>query len=84
MNEEQEPRNQEGEPPTHDPKDTETRLEQKADAQMGEANRARTEEKARAARGDGKGRDGDRKGRDGDGERRERGDGKGRAIRFGG
>jgi hypothetical protein len=44
------PRNQEGEPPTHAPKETAQRLEQKADDQEGESNRARTEDKAREAR----------------------------------
>jgi hypothetical protein len=44
------PRNQDGEPPTRAPKETARRLEQKADEQEGEANRARTEEKAREAR----------------------------------
>jgi hypothetical protein len=44
------PRNQEGEPPTHAPKETAQRLEQKADEQEGESNRARTEDKAREAR----------------------------------
>jgi hypothetical protein len=46
----QTPRNQEGEPPTHEPKETAQRLEQKADEQQGESNRARTEDKAREAR----------------------------------
>jgi len=46
----QTPRNQEGEPPTHAPKETAQRLEQKADEQQGESNRARTEDKAREAR----------------------------------
>ena len=46
----QTPRNQEGEPPTHAPKDTAQRLEQKADEQQGGSNRARTEDKAREAR----------------------------------
>jgi hypothetical protein len=46
----QTPRNQEGEPPTHAPKETAQRLEQKADEQKGESNRARTEDKAREAR----------------------------------
>ena len=50
MNEKQTPLNQEGESPTHEPKETAQRLEQKADEQEGEANRARTEEKAREAR----------------------------------
>jgi hypothetical protein len=49
----QTPRNQEGEPPTRAPKETAQRLEQKADEQQGESNRARTEDKAREAR-DGK------------------------------
>ena len=47
----QTPRNQEGEPPTHAPTETAQRLEQKADQQHGESNRARTEDKAREARG---------------------------------
>jgi hypothetical protein len=46
----QTPHNQEGEPPTHAPKETAQRLEQKADEQQGESNRARTEDKAREAR----------------------------------
>ncbi len=46
MNETQTPRNQEGESPTREPAETAQRLEQKADEQEGEANRARTEEKA--------------------------------------
>ncbi|HEY6204224.1 MAG TPA: hypothetical protein VI056_14445 [Candidatus Limnocylindria bacterium] len=46
----QTPRNHEGEPPTHEPKETTQRLEQKADEQQGESNRARTEDKAREAR----------------------------------
>jgi len=46
----QTPRNQEGEPPTRAPKETAQRLEQKADQQQGESNRARTEDKAREAR----------------------------------
>ena len=50
MNEKQTPRNQEGEPPTHEPMETATRLEQKADEQEGESNRARTEDKAREAK----------------------------------
>jgi len=49
MSERQTPHNQEGEPPTREPRETATRLEQKADEQEGEANRARTEEKAREA-----------------------------------
>ena len=48
----QAPRNQEGEPPTHGPRETAQRLEQKADEQDGESNRARTEEKAREVRED--------------------------------
>ena len=44
------PRNQDGEPPTHGPKETAQRLEQKADEQQGESNRARTGDKAREAR----------------------------------
>jgi hypothetical protein len=47
MNEKQTPHNQEGEPPTRNPKETAQRLEQKADEQQGEMNRARTEGKAR-------------------------------------
>jgi hypothetical protein len=50
MTEQQTPRNQEGQQPTRDPKETAQRLEQKADEQVGEANRARTEDKARRAR----------------------------------
>jgi hypothetical protein len=50
MKEQQTPRNEQGEPPTNDPKETAKRLEQKADEQDGESNRARTEEKARQAR----------------------------------
>jgi hypothetical protein len=46
----QTPRNQEGEQPTREPQETAERLEQKADEQKGEMNRARTEEKAREAR----------------------------------
>jgi hypothetical protein len=56
MAEMQTPRNQEGQPPTREPKETATRLEQKADKQVGDANTARTEDKAREAR-DGKGRE---------------------------
>ncbi len=62
----QTPHNQEGEPPTHEPKETARRLEQKADEQQGESNRARTEDKAREAR-EGKKRDaraGNKKGRE--------------------
>ena len=55
MNEKQTPRNVQGEPPTDEPQETATRLEQKADEQVGDANRARTEDKARHAR-DGAGR----------------------------
>ena len=67
----QTPRNQEGEPPTHAPRETAQRLEQKADQQQGESNRARTEDKAREARG---------------GKKREAGEGnqKGREVHFGG
>ena len=50
MKEMQTPRNQEGQPPTHGSKETAQRLEQKADQQEGESNRARTEDKAREAR----------------------------------
>jgi hypothetical protein len=50
MKEKQMPHNQEGEPPTRDPKETAQRLEQKADQQEGESNRARTEDKAREAK----------------------------------
>jgi hypothetical protein len=50
MKEKQTPLNEQGEPPTRDPKETAQRLEQKADEQEGESNRARTEEKAREAR----------------------------------
>ena len=46
----QTPRNQEGEPPTHAPNETAQRLEQKAEEQQGDSNRARTEDKAREAR----------------------------------
>ena len=62
----QTPHNQEGEPPTHEPNETAQRLEQKADEQQGESNRARTEDKAREAR-EGKKRDaraGNKKGRE--------------------
>lgn len=44
------PLNKEEEPPTHEPRETAQRLEEKADEQEGEANRARTEDKARQAR----------------------------------
>ena len=67
----QTPHNQEGEPPTHAPKETAQRLEQKADEQQGESNRARTEDKAREAR-EGTNRDA----REGNKKRRE--------VRFGG
>jgi hypothetical protein len=50
MNETQTPRNQEGQSPTREAEETAQRLEQKADEQEGEANRARTEDKAREAR----------------------------------
>lgn len=50
MKETQTPRNQEGESPTREAKKTARRLEQKAEEQEGEANRARTEEKAHQAR----------------------------------
>jgi len=50
MNETQTPRNQEGESPTREPEETAQRLEQKADEQEGEANRAHNEEKAQMAR----------------------------------
>jgi hypothetical protein len=50
MGEQQTPRNQEGEQPTRSPKETAHRLEEKADEQTGESNRASTEEKAREAR----------------------------------
>lgn len=41
------PRNQEGQKPTKSPKETKKRLEEKAKAQKGGANKRRTEEKAR-------------------------------------
>ncbi|MEP6694726.1 MAG: hypothetical protein ABJB39_08790 [Chloroflexota bacterium] len=50
MKENETPRNQEGQPPTRDPKETAQRLDQKADEQEGGSNRARTEDKAREAR----------------------------------
>jgi hypothetical protein len=50
MKDKQTPHNQEGQPPTREPKETARRLEQRADEQEGEANRARTEDKARQAR----------------------------------
>ena len=57
MNEKQTPRNHEGEPPTREPMETATRLEQKADEQEGESNRALTEDKAREAKSAAKGRE---------------------------
>ena len=57
MKDKQTPRNQEGEPPTRDPHETAKRLEQKADEQHGELNRARTEEKAREAKEQGERRE---------------------------
>lgn len=53
MKETETPHNQEGEPPTRNPKETAQRLEQKADEQAGESNRARTEDKAREAKANG-------------------------------
>ena len=50
MKDKETPHNQEGEPPTRNPKETAQRLEQKADEQEGGSNRARTEEKAREAK----------------------------------
>ncbi len=44
-----EPRNQEGQKPTRKPDETAQRLEEKAQHQSGDANRARTEKKAREA-----------------------------------
>lgn len=41
------PRNQEGQKPTRTPKETKQRLEEKAKAQKGGANKRKTEEKAR-------------------------------------
>lgn len=41
------PRNQEGQKPTKNAKETKKRLEEKAKAQKGGANKRRTEEKAR-------------------------------------
>ena len=46
----QTPRNQEGQPPTHAPKETAQRLDEKADEQQGGSNRTRTEDKAREVR----------------------------------
>lgn len=57
MKEQQTPHNQEGEPPTRNPKETAQRLEQKADEQEGESNRARTEDKAREAKSEVKSRE---------------------------
>ena len=68
MKEKDTPHNQEGEPPTRNPKETAQRLEQKADEQEGESNRARTEEKAREAKD----------------EAEAGGGSKGREVRFGG
>ena len=68
MKEKQTPHNQEGEPPTRTPGETARRLEQKADEQDGEMNRARTEEKAREAKEEAGGNGGS----------------KGREVRFGG
>ena len=60
----QTPHNQEGQPPTHAPNETAQRLEQKADEQQGESNRARTEDKAREAReSNGEARKSNKKGR---------------------
>ncbi len=56
MNDTQTPRNQEGQPPTREPNETAQRLEQKADGQHGDGNRARTKDKARELR-DGRGRE---------------------------
>ena len=64
----QTPRNQEGQPPTRNPKETAARLEQKADEQEGEMNRARTEGKAREAKEEADANDGS----------------EGREVRFGG
>jgi hypothetical protein len=50
MKETEIPHNQEGESPTRDPQETAQRLEQKADEQEGESNRARTEDNAREAK----------------------------------
>lgn len=69
MKEKQTPRNQEGQPPTHGPKETAQRLDEKADEQQGESNRAATEDKAREAR---------------EGVRRDQREGKSREVRFGG
>jgi hypothetical protein len=53
MKDTQTPHNQEGQPPTREPRETAERLEQKADEQQGELNRAKTEEKAREAKREG-------------------------------
>ena len=50
MTQRPDPLNKEMEPPTSEPRETAQRLEEKADEQEGEANRARTEDKARQAR----------------------------------
>ena len=68
MKETEIPHNQEGEPPTRNPKETAQRLEQKADEQQGEMNRARTEGKARELKD----------------EAEAGGGSKGREVRFGG
>ena len=57
MKETQTPHNQEGQPPTREPDETAERLEQKADEQQGELNRAKTEEKAREAKREGERRE---------------------------
>lgn len=57
MKETQTPHNQEGEPPTRTPQETAQRLEQKADEQEGELNRALTEDKAREAKSEPKRRE---------------------------
>jgi hypothetical protein len=68
MKEKDTPHNQEGQAPTRNPKETAQRLEQKANEQEGESNRALTEEKAREARDDAEASGGS----------------KGREVRFGG
>jgi hypothetical protein len=50
MIDKQTPSNHEGQAPTREPQETAKRLEQKADEQVGEANRALTEDKARESR----------------------------------
>lgn len=50
MNERPTPRNTQGEPPTHEPRDPATGHEQIADEPEGEADRPRTEDKAKQAR----------------------------------